>query len=141
MQWSTQATARTKARPEDVWRLWTDVAGWNRWDDDVQSSRLDGAFVAGARGLLKPKRGPAARFVLTHVEPCVAFTNRSKLPLATLEFVHVLAIDGGETVVTHRVVMTGPLTFLFRRLVGTGIARGLPAAVARLARAAEGPAA
>jgi hypothetical protein len=137
MIWSTQATSRTKASRESVWKLWADVAGWSRWDDSVASSQLDGAFAVGTRGSLKPKGGPATTFVLTHVEPNVAFTNRSSLPLATLEFVHTLRVDRGETVIEHRVEMNGPLTFLFRRLIGANIARGLPAVVARLARVAE----
>ncbi len=140
MRWSTQATAHTKARPEDVWNLWADVAGWSRWDDEVISSQLDGAFTVGTRGWLKPKDGPRTTFVLSHVEPNVAFTNRSSLPLATLEFVHTLRVEGGETVIEHRVEMNGPLTFLFRRLIGATIARGLPKVVERLARVAEGAA-
>ncbi len=140
MIWSTVATARTKARPEDVWRLWTDVAGWRRWDDGVASSDLDGAFVVGARGWLKPTAGPTTRFVLTHVETHAAFTNRSTLPLTTLDFLHTVQRDGTDTVIVHRVEMRGPLSFLFRRLIGASIARGLPAVVARLARVAEGTA-
>jgi hypothetical protein len=137
MSWSTQATARTKAPPEQVWKLWADVAGWSRWDDEVASSRLEGDFAVGTRGSLKPKGGPTTSFVLTHVEPNVAFSNRSSLPLATLEFVHTLRVEAGETVIEHRAEMKGPLTVLFRRLIGANIARGLPAAVARLARVAE----
>lgn len=113
------------------------MAGWNRWDQTVESSRLEGAFVEGAPGSLKPKGGPATRFVLTHVEPQAAFTNRSRLPLGSLEFVHTLRLEGDETVITHRVDMEGPLTFLFRIVIGENIARTLPAVVERLARAAE----
>lgn len=137
MSWSTQATSRTKASRESVWKLWANVSGWSRWDDTVASSQLEGAFAVGTRGSLKPKGGPTTSFVLTHVEPNVAFTNRSSLPLATLTFVHTLRVEGGETVIEHRVEMTGPLTFLFRRLIGANIASGLPAVVEQLARAAE----
>jgi hypothetical protein len=138
MTWTTQAVVRTKASPEQVWALWTDVATWSRWDRDVEASQLDGPFVLGTRGVLTPRGGPKTRFVLTSVEPHVGFTNRSSLPLGTLDFIHTLRVEGGETVIEHRVEMKGPLTFLFRRLVGAGIARGLPGTVAQLARTAEG---
>ena len=138
MTWSTYSATRTRARPEDVWRLWTDVAGWSRWDDDVASSQLEGPFAVGTGGVLTPRSGPTIRFVLTHVEPMVAFTNRASLPLGTLDFIHTLRTGSGSTVVEHRVEMKGPLTFLFRRLVGAGIARSLPAVVERLGRLAEG---
>ena len=137
MMWSTAATARTRARPEQVWTLWMDVAHWRHWDDDVEWSRLDGAFEPGVRGALKPRNGPRTAFVLTHVEPSVAFTTRSTLPTVTLDVIHTMRVHGGDTMIEHRVEMRGPLTFLFRHLVGRSIARGLPATVARLARAAE----
>ncbi|MFO0095925.1 MAG: hypothetical protein ACK54K_16665, partial [Gemmatimonadaceae bacterium] len=65
----------------------------------------------------------------------------SRLPLATIDFIHTVQRDGHDTVIVHRVEMAGPLTFLFRRLIGASIARGLPAVVDRLARVAEGMAA
>ncbi|MCA3725927.1 MAG: SRPBCC family protein [Phenylobacterium sp.] len=138
MAWSTQAMARTTASPEQVWRLWSDVGGWSLWDPEVESSALDGAFTKGVRGSLKPRGGPLTRFELVSVEPCRGFTNCSRLPLARIDFIHTLREDGGGTVIEHRVEMSGPLTFLFRRLIGAGLARGLPGAVTRLARLAEG---
>jgi hypothetical protein len=140
MTWTTKATARTRATPEQVWRLWTDVAGWSRWDEEVAWSRLDGAFETGTAGALKPRVGPTTRFVLTAVEPQVAFTSRSSLPLTTFDIIHTLHLDGGETVIEHRLQMTGPLAFLFSRLIGAGVARALPGIVERLARTAEGAA-
>jgi len=137
MHWSTLASTRTTARPEQIWRLWADVAQWNRWDGDVETSHLEGSFVEGARGYLKPKGGPKTKFVLTHVEPFAAFSDRSSLPLTTLDFIHTMRVEGVETVIEHRVEMNGPLTFLFRRIIGAGIARGLPSALERLARLAE----
>ena len=137
MHWSTRAITRTRARPEHVWTLWADVAEWKQWDAEVESSQLEGAFVVGGRGSLKPKGGPMSPFVLTHVEPLAAFTDRSSLPLFTLDFVHVMRVEGEETVIEHRIEMNGPLTFLFRRLIGANLERGLPGAVERLARLAE----
>lgn len=140
MSWSTQATARTRAHPDDVWRIWTDVAGWSRWDPEVESSRLDGPFVEGRRGVLKPRGGPETPFVLIEVDRSRGFSNRSRLPFASLTFIHTLREEAGETVIEHRVEMDGPLTFLFSRLLGAGLARSLPTAVERLARFAEGAA-
>ncbi|MCA2979180.1 MAG: SRPBCC family protein [Myxococcaceae bacterium] len=138
MTWTTTAMARTKASPEQIWKLWESVADWSRWDESVESSRLDGAFVQGARGSLKPRGGPRATFALVSVEPRVAFTSRSSLPLTTLDIVHTLRVEGSETVIEHRVEMKGVLTFLFRRLIGESIARGLPMVVERLAQLAAG---
>lgn len=137
MTWTTHATSRTKASPEAVWKLWADVDHWRLWDADVEWSRLEGSFLEGTRGSLKPKSGPVTKFVLTRVDPHSAFTNRSKLPLGTLDFIHRLRVEGSETVIEHRVEMNGPLTFLFRYLIGANLARSLPKVVERLARDAE----
>lgn len=137
MEWSTEASAQTTATPERVWALWSDVEGWSRWDPDVVEASLDGRFSVGSSGVLKPKGGPRLRFSLTEVTVNHSFTDRCRLPLATLDFIHALTPASGGTVITHRVVMNGPLTFIFRRLMGSGIERGLPSAVESLARHAE----
>jgi hypothetical protein len=137
MKWSTTAFARTNAPPERVWTFWTDVGNWKEWDELVVTSALDGAFDEGARGTLQPKGGPKSGFVLTRVQPWLAFTTRSSLPLTRLEFIHEMRVEGQQTIIEHRVEMSGALTFLFRRLVGRSIERGLPCAVEKLARMAE----
>jgi uncharacterized protein YndB with AHSA1/START domain len=137
MTWQTTASATTTAAPERVWALWSDVAAWNRWDHEVASSTLNGTFAEGTTGTLKPRGGPSTRFVMTDVRPMVSFSDRSLLPLATLDFHHTLSTTGGVTTIEHSVVMNGPLTPLFRRVIGTRIAKGLPIAVAALAALAE----
>lgn len=138
MSWVTEASAVTAAAPEQVWALWVDVAGWSSWDQTVERAELDGPFEQGARGLLKPAGGPATRFTITELTPNRSFSNRASLPLGSLEFSHTLTPGADGTRIVHRVTMTGPLTFVFRRLVGAGIARGLPSVVESLARFAEG---
>lgn len=137
MVWSTRASARTQARPEEVWKLWTEVEGWPRWDRGVEWSQLDGPFLAGTRGSLKPHDAPTTPFVLTKVEPNAAFSARSPLPLAAMNFVHTMGVEDGATMIEHRVEISGPLTPLFRRLIGSRIASELPSTVERLARLAE----
>ena len=137
MAWSTRASARTQARPEEVWRLWAEVEGWTQWDQGVEWSQLDGPFLAGARGSLKPHDAPPTPFVLTQVEPNAAFSARTLLPLATMNFVHTMRVDDGAITIEHRVEISGPLTPLFRRLIGSRIASELPSTVERLARLAE----
>jgi Polyketide cyclase / dehydrase and lipid transport len=138
MTWQATASATTTAEPEQIWALWSDVSSWNGWDHEVVSSSLDGAFVLGTTGTLKPRGGPATRFVITDVRPMISFSDRSRLPLATIDFHHRLSVADGITTIEHSVVMNGPLTPVFRRLIGTKIAKGLPTAVAALAALAEG---
>jgi Polyketide cyclase / dehydrase and lipid transport len=137
MSWTTDASVETNAPPETVWALWTDVENWPTWDQEVQHAKIQGPFATGTKGTLKPKGGPQSSFTMTDTVPFRSFTSRSKLPLTTLDFHHTLHVNGATTTVEHRVVMSGPLTFLFRRLIGTKIQRGLPHAVAELGRLAS----
>jgi hypothetical protein len=65
------------------------------------------------------------------------FSSTSWLPLTRLDFVHTVEAVAEGTRITHRAEFSGPLAFIFRRLVGRGIAAGMPGAVATLARLAE----
>lgn len=131
--WSTEAAATTRASVEQVWSVWSDVARWNAWDPSVVSSSLRGPFATGTRGRLKPRGGPASTFVLTEVRPHSRFVSTSRLPLARMDFVHELRAEGGETRIAHRIEISGPLSFLFARLLGPGLGRDLREAVRSLA--------
>jgi Polyketide cyclase / dehydrase and lipid transport len=127
-----QHSIKTQASPAAIFRLWSQVSSWPRWDDEVVESHLDGPFVKGTTGWLKPKGGPKVRFELLSVEPNVMFHDRASLPFAKLDFVHEIQRDGAFTVVTHRIEMTGPLAFLFSRILGGQMKKGLPLAMAKL---------
>jgi hypothetical protein len=136
-----EASVVSTAEAAAVWRLWEDTATWQEWDDGIEWCRLDGPFRAGTSGELRPKGGPKVRFTLLEVDPDRGFKDRSRLPLASLDFTHRLEpVDGGVRV-THRVEVSGPLGWLFCRLMGPGMRAGLPATVRSLAARAEARAA
>lgn len=137
MYWSTEAFAVTGAPPSVVFAIWTDVSRWKEWDHEVTDSKLHGEFEVGINGTLKPRGGPSSRFTLSEVTSNVSFSDVSKLPFTTLEFEHTLVESEDQTTIYHKVTMRGPLTFLFRRIIGRKIKRGLPVAVSQLARIAE----
>ena len=135
--WTTEVTRTTTATKEKIWSLWSDVPHWNTWDDEVDSSELFGLFQAGSKGTLQPKGGPKTKFEMIECTQYKSFTDRSFLPLCTMDFIHTMteAKDGIE--ITHKVVMKGFLTFLFSRVIGSKIQAGLPHAVDKLIQVAE----
>ena len=128
---------KTKATPEAIWSLWSDIKTWNTWDHGIEKSEIEGAFVQGASGWLKPKGGPKVKFKILRVEKNKVFHDRSSLPLTSLDFIHTLDREEEYTVVTHRVEMTGLLAFIFARIIGSGIKRDMPLAMAKLVEMAE----
>ena len=127
-----------QAPPAAVFACWADAAGWARWDPDVKAASMEGPFTVGTTGRITPREGPTMAIRLTRVAPDRAFDAEARLPLCTMRFEHWLEPRGPETLVTHRVAFSGPLAFLFRRLIGPQLVRGIPGTMAGLKRAVEG---
>lgn len=136
--WAIEISTLSKATPEAIWQLWTDVAHWHRWDDEIEASSLEGEFAVGARGRLRPKEVPEPLpFTLTAVTPREAFTDVTTVPGATLEFWHrVVAAEEG-TCLAHGARIRGPEWQRYARILGGKIASGMCRAIAKLSDLAE----
>lgn len=133
----TEVTKQSKSSKEAIWKLWSDVDNWNKWDGDVLSSAIQGQFVTGSKGILKPKGGPKTKFKITKAIENRCFTNRSILPLCVIDFIHEMHdVDGGIEV-SHRIEMNGFLSNFFSKIMGKNIAKGLSSAVDNLINMAE----
>lgn len=125
------------ATPARVFALWADAAAWPRWDPDLEEASLDGAFARGSHGTLKPRGGPRTRIELVDVVEPESFTAVSRLPGCRMVFAHRVSPLPDGCRVTHAVRFEGPLAFVFRRLIGPSIRRGLPGTMDGLKAAAE----
>ena len=54
-----------------------------------------------------------------------------------MDFIHSLNETKNELEITHKVVMTGFMTFIFSRVIGKNIEKGLPNALKQLTELAE----
>lgn len=130
-------TRSSKATKERIWSLWTNVDTWNLWDSDVEYSKLFGMFEVGTNGVLKARNGPKSKFNIVEATTNKSFTNRSKLPLCTLDFVHEIVAKETGVIITHRIVIKGFLSPLFSLIIGKQQEKNLPKAVEALIKLAE----
>lgn len=135
--WQFEHTQTSAASPKQLWTHYADPASWPNWDHDIAEVTIDGPIATGARGALKPTKGPRVSFVFSEVIPGVRFTNVCRLPLARLTFSHRIEASNTGTRFTHSAAITGPLSALFARIMGRDIATGMPTAMRVLARLAE----
>jgi len=135
--WKTEVSRKTTATKEQIWKLWLDVQNWNDWDQEVESSKLFGQFQIGTIGTLKSLNGPKSKFLITELTNLKSFTSRSFLPLCKMDFIHTMTETQKGLIITHKIVMTGFMTFLFSKVIGNKIKIGLPIAVERLIQLAE----
>ncbi|MFN5430935.1 MAG: hypothetical protein ACK498_09380, partial [Cyclobacteriaceae bacterium] len=135
--WTTEVSRKTTATKEQIWKLWADVSNWNVWDAEVETSELFGQFQTGTKGVLKPVGGPKTKFEMTECSNFNSFTDRSFLPLCKIDFIHTMTETKDGLEITHKVVMTGIMTFFFSKVIGSKIKVGLPIAVEKLIELAE----
>jgi len=114
------------ANPEEIFSVYLDVLNWKKWDHGIQSSSISGPCIVGAVGKLKPTCGPETEIKIVEIEKNKLFTTQSKLPLCIMTFEHILSLINNSTQVTHRVSFSGPLSFIFSRLIGNQIRKDLP---------------
>jgi hypothetical protein len=135
IQFSEEITINTN--PEHVFNIYKDVPNWNRWDPEVASSSIDGQFIAGTQGKLKPTKGPNAKMEIVSVKENTSFTVQSRLPLCIMTLEHDLFTLERATRVIHRVKFNGLLSFFFGRVIGNQIKKGLSSTLRGLKKAAE----
>ena len=134
----TSAEVTSAAAPEAFFARWADTDTWPEWNTDTAWVRLDGPFVTGATGRLKPKAGPAVGFVLTSVVPGREFVDTSPLPGARLVFAHTVrpGPDGGSAVRVD-VSLHAALARVWNALLGKGLRTSCQPDLERLSAAAQ----
>lgn len=137
-EWVYVETVNTKASAEQVWAVWVDAKNWPQWDDQLEWVKWDGPFIEGAIGTMKPTDGPVVKFVLSEVKEFSNFSDRAKLPLTTVDFIHTYeATADGNGIIVHKVEMRGILAPLFGRVIGSKIRTHLRRAMIKLSVLAQ----
>ncbi|GHJ48003.1 hypothetical protein Cs7R123_53450 [Catellatospora sp. TT07R-123] len=131
------AAVTSTATPAAFFARWADMATWPQWNADTEWVRLDGPFVQGATGVLKPKGGPKTPFTVTVLIPGREFTDVSKLLGARLTFRHLVTAQAGGARVEVAVTLAGPLARFWNLMLGRGIAATLQRDLDLLAATAE----
>lgn len=121
-----------------IWDIWSELEASPRWDTDVVSCRLDGAFAPGTQGLCKLKNGLRMPITLEAMEAGRSWRNSARLPGATLRFDHVVeAMTPTICRVTHQGDVSAIRPWLWRTLLKTLLRPALANALNNLARLAE----
>ena len=124
--WTRSYSTTVKGIDVDrLWRVWSDVDAWNRWQGDLDFARLEGSFATGSTFLLKPKGGPKVGSELLTVEPNRRFVDLTRFPLARMYGEHEFIAHGDAVEIRTSVSVEGVLGFLWRKLVAEGVARSL----------------
>jgi hypothetical protein len=124
-------------RPEKLFAALANISRWPEWDTDLAATSHDGALAPGTPFTLKPKGGPTVSMTLEVAEAPRRFVDVSHLPLARMRTSHELEPVGNGTRLVMRIEVSGPLGWLWDRLIARDLAAGAEAQTAALARFAE----
>ena len=130
------ASAASTAPAAQFFALWADMATWPEWNTDTEWVRLDGPFVEGATGTLKPKGGPKVKFTVERLTAS-DFVDVSTLWGAKLMFDHHIVENCGITAVSVQIRLTGPLSRLWTMMMGGGLRKSAQADLDALVSTAE----
>jgi uncharacterized protein YndB with AHSA1/START domain len=124
--------------PERLFAAITDVRRWPEWDAELASTEQDGTPLRpGSRFTLKPKGGPRVAMTVDAIEAPTLFVDVAHLPLARMRTAHNFERLPNGTRVRVTIETTGPLAFLWDRLVARKQAAGAAEQTRRFAEFAR----
>ncbi len=132
--WNTEFAIDIAAAPHRIWALFSDVAGWPRWNPGIERIALHGEFAAGTTFEMTPPGQDAFTSTLVEVERDRRFVDETRVGEVVVRVAHVIEPRGAESHVVYAVAVTGPEA----AEIGAAISADFPDVLARLADAARG---
>jgi Polyketide cyclase / dehydrase and lipid transport len=136
--WKAEYSIETSATPEEIWRLWADVAGWRDWNADIAEIQLTGPFAAESTIRMTPiGQEPIELRIAEAVEPEL-FVDEADLGEIVVRTIHqTKQLDAGRARVTYRMEITGPASDTLGPQIGPEISGDFPQTLAALVERAE----
>ncbi len=124
-------------KKEDIWKLWTDVNNWPSWHGDLDYCKMEGDFVVGNHFYLKPKGVGQVKIMLMEIEEGGSFTDCTSFFGAKMYDTHSLEETPEGLLLTNTLVVTGPLRWLWIKLVAQNVADTVPEEMEALVKLAQ----
>ena len=136
--WASEHSVETSAGPEQIWRLWADVAGWPEWNGDIEQVELVGAFAAGSTILMTPIGDKPIELRITAAVEPELFIDEADMGEIVVRTIHrVERIDHDRARVRYRMEITGPGADTLGPEIGPEIGADFPRVLAGLVARAE----
>lgn len=122
----TYSKTYTGIDKEKIWAIWTDVNSWPSWHGDLDYCKLEGDFAVGSFFMLKPKGAPAVKITLTEIIEGRGFTDCTRFVGAKMYDTHKMEETKEGLCLSNKLVVTGPLKWLWIMLVAKKVADSVP---------------
>jgi hypothetical protein len=136
--WAKEHSIETSAAPEEIWRLWADVASWPAWNGDVERIELVGEFAVGGRILMTPIGQEPIELRIAEADEPELFVDEADFGEVVVRTIHrVERSDGERARVTYRMEISGPASDTLGPQIGPEISADFPEVLAALVERAE----
>ena len=127
-RWETTSELRADLDPARVWHgAYADAEAWPKWNSEIKRASLDQPLALGATARIVFRSGLRLRFEVVEYEDGRLFTDEAKLPGARMGHRHLVeARQSGGCRLTNTIYIEGPLTPLWRHILGPAATRSLP---------------
>lgn len=116
----------TGVNPDTIWHIWTDINNWPKWHGDLDYCKIRGPFKAGNHFFLKPKGMRPVKIKLTDIQPGKEFTDCTTFFGAKMYDTHAMESTSKGVRLTNTLVVTGPLKWIWIKLVAQHVADSIP---------------
>jgi hypothetical protein len=116
----------TNVKKENIWRLWTDVNNWATWHGDLDYCKMEGDFAVGNHFMLKPKGVRPVKIIITEINEGYSFTDCTIFPGAKMYDTHTMEETPDGLLLSNTLIVTGPLKWLWIKLVAQNVANTIP---------------
>lgn len=123
---------------EDIWRIWTDINNWPTWHSGLEYCKLESEFMVGNFFILKPKGVKPVKITLIEINSGYSFTDCTSFFGAKMYDTHAMEETPEGLVLSNKLVVTGPLAWLWIKLVAKNVADTIPEKTEALVRLARG---
>jgi len=107
--WTHVSSIETSATPAQVWALFSDVAGWKRWNAGIVNIELHGPFAEGTSFTMQVPGDDIFTSTLRAVRENQEFTDETVVDgNRVLVFHRIEALPSGRTRISYSTEISGP---------------------------------
>lgn len=109
-----------------IWDLWANVNAWPAWHHNLEFCKLNGSFAVNSSFVLKPKNMGPVTITITTLTQGVSFTDCTPFFGAKMYDIHELQETPNGLCIKNTIYVTGPLAWVWRKLVAEKVAYSIP---------------
>jgi Polyketide cyclase / dehydrase and lipid transport len=136
--WTTEHSIETTASPEAIWRLWSDVATWPEWNEDIEKIEISGPFAVGSTIAMTPIGQDTVELRIAEASESHLFIDEAEFPDVVVRTVHRIdPVSGDRRKVIYRMEISGPAAGTVGPELGPQISSDFPETLSGLVERAE----